>query len=193
MFFRRRTVGKTSWTLICSTVVYILALLLISPLSSALLASEEMVLPQSVSFTKLVPRKDSQFSMDTPRETYFRTMGSLTRNLSTSAWISDNSATLPFWPTNEKMQLSSEIVSPHSSWQAETSTYSHNYDCQDMTLVSDSIRNHSFSQKDWHGYMLNDTQPLVSFVLQSDDGCKYELDGTCVYKPIHWYCRWLKC
>jgi hypothetical protein len=61
--FRRKRVGKTSWALICTACVNVIALLVISPLSSALLTSEEVLIPRTFDFTRVVPRANTQIPM----------------------------------------------------------------------------------------------------------------------------------
>jgi hypothetical protein len=58
--FRRKRVGKTSWALICTACVNVIALLVISLLSSALLTSEEILIPRSMDFTRIVPKANLQ-------------------------------------------------------------------------------------------------------------------------------------
>ncbi|KAF2437904.1 hypothetical protein P171DRAFT_477814 [Karstenula rhodostoma CBS 690.94] len=175
--FKRKIVGKTSCTLICSTIINVLALLIISPLSAALLASDEVLVPRDVNFTGLTPNSGTQLLGNTTRETYFRTMAALTRNTSTSVWNSDDSITFPVWPASDPMQIGPKLVSSLGSWQAETLTLKHEYDCEDMPLVSAELRNKTYSAPDWHySYPFNGTQPMVSYKLASRDNCEYELD-----------------
>ncbi|OAG04039.1 uncharacterized protein CC84DRAFT_1149876 [Paraphaeosphaeria sporulosa] len=175
--FKRKQVGKTSCTLICSTIINVLALLIISPLSAALLASDEVLVPRELDFTGLTPRTSAQLLSNATRETYFRTMAALTRNISTSVWNSDSLITFPVWPSSEAMQIGPKLVSSQGSWQAETLTMYHEYACEDMTLVSAELENKTYSALDWHhSYPFNGTQPMVSYKLASRDGCKYELD-----------------
>jgi hypothetical protein len=177
MFFKRKRVGKTSWALFCSTIINVLALLAISPLSAALLTSEEVVIPRMTEFTRLVPRSNTQLPLNATRETYFRTISALTRNVTTSAWTSDTSIAFPFWPSSEKLQLEPNLKSSYKSWQAATSTFTSALDCRNMTLESAQIRNRKWLAPDFHGFMYNGTTPMVSYVLVSDDKCRYELDG----------------
>jgi hypothetical protein len=175
--FKRKRVGKSSWALICSALVYTMALLAISPLSSALLSSEEITVSQTVEFTRLAPKPDHQFSMQATRDMYFRTITALTRNISTSAWISDNSLTFPVWPSSEKLQFQPNLVSSYGSWEAETENLEFDFSCQNMTLEMAELRNRFYVGHELHGWKRNGTTPMVSYVLTTPDKCKYELDS----------------
>lgn len=175
--FRRKRVGKTTWSLICAATINVLALLVISPLSSALLTSEEVLISRPVEFKRIIPRDNIQLPTTATRETYFRTMSALMRNVSTSAWVTDTSLTFPFWPSSESAQFGPNLLSPYKSWRTEASTLSSTYDCQNLTLESADMSNKRYSEvysvQEYGPY--NGTQPMVTFVLNSKDGCRYEL------------------
>jgi hypothetical protein len=181
VIFKRKKMGKTGWSMVCALLVHVMALLAISPLSSALLASEEVVVLKAVEFRRLGPADNIQMPMNATRETYLRIMTSIRRNISNSAWASDNSVTFPFWPSDENPQLGSEILSEYGSWQAKTMTYSTDFSCQNMTLEKTELRNLTYLAEDWqskaYGRMQNGTQPMVIYTLNSEIGCRYELSG----------------
>ncbi|RAR01866.1 hypothetical protein DDE82_006204 [Stemphylium lycopersici] len=175
--FRRKVMGKTSWSLICAAIVNILSLLAISPLSSALLSSEEIRIPRPTEFTRLVPRNNTRLPALANRDTYFRTMAAIMRNTTTSAWITDTSLTFPFWPSSEAAQLGPKLTSLYDEWSTESTTFNSDYDCREMKLESADIREEPYSNV-WdvmRRYPRNGTQPMVKFVLSSDQGCRYEL------------------
>ncbi|CAO2652775.1 Nn.00g021860.m01.CDS01 [Neocucurbitaria sp. VM-36] len=175
--FKRKVVGKTSWCLICSAFINVLALLAISPLSSALLSSEEVLISEVSSFTRVVPRDGIELPIVANRETYFRTMAVLMRNVSTSAWITDSSLTLPFWPSSEELQLGPDFLATPGTWKTNTTTLYTSLGCEAMTLESADLRSERYSGAyDVMGKgPYNGTQPMVTFVLASDDGCRYSL------------------
>jgi hypothetical protein len=175
--FKRKAIGKTSWCLVCAALINILALLVISPLSSALLTSEEVVISKAVEFHRIIPGDNAQMPLVTNRETCFRTMAALMRNISTSAWVSDSSVTLPFWPSSEHAQLGPDIISSPGTWKTETTTLSHSLSCEKMTLMGADMTQKWFSGAyDVLGHgPYNGTQPMVTFALVSDDGCRYEM------------------
>ncbi|KAH7119731.1 hypothetical protein B0J11DRAFT_68808 [Dendryphion nanum] len=173
---RRKKIGKTTWSLLCVTVVYIMALLAISPLSSAFLTSEEISVPRTVPFNRLVPRANAQLPLNSTRETYLRTTSSLMQNISTSTWSSDTSLTLPFWPLMEDSQFGPTLASNYSSWSADTTVMRSGLTCQNMSVTTD-MANNVF----WSGYdipnrnLRNGTTSMLSFNMRSDNGCQYNL------------------
>lgn len=176
IIFRRKSVGKTSWCLVCTAFINVMALLAISPLSSALLTSEEVVITKALDLSKTVPRADSQLPIVANRETYFRTMSSLMRNLSTSVWIEDTSITLPFWPSTDTAQLGPNLVSQFRSWTAETTILHADLECQNMALESADLEPKGYKAYDVMGHgPYKGTEPMVTYVLSSDDGCRYEM------------------
>jgi hypothetical protein len=174
--FKRKTTGRTSWCLVRAALINVLALLALSPLSSALLTSEEVVISKAVGFSRAIPRNGAQLPLVTDRETYFRTMAALMRNISTSAWVTDSSVTLPFWPSSEHAQFGPEITSSSGIWKTQTTTLSHSLSCEDMTLLSADMTQRRYpGAYDVLGHgPYSGTQPMVTFVLASDDGCRYE-------------------
>ncbi|KAF2850524.1 hypothetical protein T440DRAFT_479216 [Plenodomus tracheiphilus IPT5] len=174
---RRKRTGKTSSSLICAALVNVIALLAISPLSSALLTSEEIAIMRTTRFTRLIPRSNATIPTVATRETYFRTISALMRNVSTSAWATDDSFTFPFWPSSEAIQLGPRLFSKFGTWNAESTTVRSQYQCQEMDLESAAMNNKNYSQvysvQQQGPY--NGTQPMVTFVLKSGDGCRYEL------------------
>jgi hypothetical protein len=175
IILKRKSVGRTSWCLICTALINVMALLAISPLSSALLTSEEIIIARSFDISRSVPRTGVQLPIIANRETYFRTMSALMRNLSTSAWIKDNSMTLPFWPSTDPAQLGPNLVSSFSSWTAETTIIHADLSCRNMTLESANLAPMEYKAYDVMGHgPYKGIEPMVAFVLASDDGCRYE-------------------
>jgi hypothetical protein len=142
--FKRKAIGRTSWCLVCAALINVLAQLAISPLSSALLTSEEVVISKAVEFSRTIPRNGAQLRLVTNRETYFRTMAALMRNMSTSAWVTDSSVTLPFWPS-EHAQFGPEITSSSGTWKTQPTTLSHSLSCEDTTLLSADMTQKRYS------------------------------------------------
>ena len=175
--FYRRRIGRTSWSLVCAALVNLIALLAVSPLSSALLTSEEVIIPGPTEFTRLVPKNATQLPTTATRDTYFRTMAALMRNVSTSVWVTDTSLTFPFWPSSELAQYGPRMTSSYGAWNAETTTLRSDYVCHDMRLRSADLMEEHYSEvysvQKYGPY--NGTQPMVTFVLDSDQGCRYEL------------------
>jgi hypothetical protein len=175
--FRRKRVGTTTWSLVCAAVVNVIALIAISPLSSALFTSEEVLVPKRVDFERIIPRTNTSLQADPTRETYFRTMSAATMDVSTSVWVTDSVLAFPIFPKTEAAQFRPSLVSSYSRWSAETTTVKSTYECQDMKLESANFTSKRYSNtytKQGYG-PINGTQPMVTFVLTHGSGCRYEL------------------
>jgi hypothetical protein len=173
-FSRKKNGGRRSWLLICSALVNILGFLAMSPLSSSLLSSQDVSVPKRVDFERMTPKADSALAMNAGRETYFRTIGHLLQNVSTSAWISDNYTILPFWPSDGgHAPLGPLLSTTPQTWQAETVVLNSELECEPMKLVSTGNLNDTFTSANT-GAVHNAT--TVSIVLRSDDGCTYGLE-----------------
>jgi hypothetical protein len=175
--FRRKKLGHTSWSLICAALINVITLLVISPLSSALLTSEEVLIPKSIDFSRIVPKSNTQIPMTPTRETYYRTMNAVLRNVTTSAWLTDTSLAFPFWPASASAQFGPSLESSFGAWNAETTTLRSAYECQEMALESADLGSKQYSgvyTTQRYG-PFNGTQPMITFVLTSRDGCRYEL------------------
>ncbi|KAF5845510.1 hypothetical protein GGP41_003090 [Bipolaris sorokiniana] len=104
-------------------------------------------------------------------------MAALMRNISTSAWVTDTTLTLPFWPSSEVAKLGPKLTSSYDGWGAESTTLMSGYDCQEMKLESAEMSEEPYSDV-WDvmvRYPRKGTQPMVTFVLSSTQGCTYEL------------------
>ena len=175
--FRRKKIGRTSLALVCAALVNIIDLLAISPLSSALLTSEEVLIPKVIDFARLVPVKGSKIPMEPTSEVYYRTLNALLRNTSTSVWITNTSVALPFWPVTEFAQFGPKLNSSYTTWKSETTVFESQLECHEMKLESADSKVQSYSgvYTNMLKGPLNGTQPMITFALTSETGCRYEL------------------
>lgn len=174
--FKRKKLGRTSWCLLLTALINTLALIAISPLSSALLTSEEVSVFRPVEFSRVATKDGAQLSLTADRETYFRTTSALMRNISTSAWITDKTLTLPFWPSSEEVQVGPQITSNVNTWTAESTILHADLECQNMKLESAGLVPKQYMAYDVLGHgPYHGTESMVVFVLKSGDGCRYEL------------------
>lgn len=154
--------GRRSWTLLWVSIANIMAICLVSPLSSGLLSLNEVQMPQRTDYFRLEIPSPLPLLNTTTDETYFRTISSVVQNLTTSAWLSDAYAILPFWPTEfEKDPFGTSLAAPTQQWQGQTTVFKADLQCISMELTT----------KDYHYYGSADYQ---SITLISPDGCKLE-------------------
>ncbi|KAJ6020520.1 hypothetical protein N7540_006024 [Penicillium herquei] len=169
--FAKKKNGRRSWVLICASFVNILGFLAISPLSSAYLSSEDLIVPQTTEFYQLEPLDNSPLPIDADRTTHFRTIANLLQNVSTSPWITDNYTILPFWPaTLQTEPINTLPTSPSQSWKGETIMFRSELSCTEMTVESEHNSSISF-QKDQAAVS------AISITWTSPSGCRYGLEA----------------
>ncbi|KAH6616889.1 hypothetical protein C7974DRAFT_319174 [Boeremia exigua] len=181
-FQKKRHGGSRNWAIIASCIVYILAILGISPISAALLSSKEVQKGDTESFVRLALRNDSAHPLQprAKRDTYLQTTGAILKNYSTSPWITDDYLIMPFWPSN-----SPHVESPWTfrslqadSWEANTTVFRNDFVCTDLRLSKkDMYLRHAVNSSD----SMNDETLrynktyVASVLLESDHGCHFNL------------------
>jgi hypothetical protein len=143
-------------------LINIIGFLAISPLSSAYLYSEEMIVPHTTDFLRYSPVSNAPLPIDVDQTTHFRTIANLLQNVSTSPWITDNYTILPFWPTGLKDEaISSLPISSQQTWNAETTMFKSELSCTKINSIAENANSDN-----------------VSIIWSSADGCKYGLSAT---------------
>ena len=152
--------GRRSWTLLWVSIANVMAILVISPLSSGLLSPSEVQVPQRTDFFRLdIPSSLTPLNTTT-HETYFRTISSVVQNLTTSAWLSDTYAVLPFWPADfDKVPFGATLTTAAQQWQGKTTVFKADLECTSMELTADY-------------YEISSS----SLTLNSPDGCQIQLN-----------------
>jgi hypothetical protein len=174
-FQKKRNGGSRNWAMILSCIVYVLAILGISPISAALLSTREVEHSSSKDFARLTIRNDSALHPRAERDTYLRTMGAILQNYSTSPWITDDFVILPFWPSN-----SSYLGSPWDSqdvrlgsWEAETTVFRNDLVCTELHLSKSDFHLRHATKDDQ--MQLHNKTYLASVLLESDHDCQFNL------------------
>ena len=162
-FSKKGNNGRRSWTLLWASVANIIAVLLVPPLSSGLLSMNEVQIPRRSDFLRLeIPSPLTPLNTITD-ETYFRTTSSLVQNLTTSAWLSETYATLPFWPADfDEVPFGASLAKADQQWQGQTAVFKAELQCISMGSIV----------KYYSPRGLGDYE---SITLTSLDGCKVEL------------------
>lgn len=159
--------GVRNWALFWAALINILSFLLIVPFSAAFIYPAEIVFISPTTYSRLAefPKGPLKLSMDD--SVLFQTISSELLNTTTSVWVSNEYAVLPFWPSDQQtMALGSFPSSPSQQWTANTTVYQADFECSLMSLQS----------------FANFTLPatgtnLLSFVIRADDGCSLGLAG----------------
>ncbi|KAI1745585.1 hypothetical protein F4680DRAFT_455708 [Xylaria scruposa] len=133
---------KTNWAMLCATLSFVLGFLVLSPLSSSLIVSQTVVITQKTQFLQLNIRSNMPLQAKSSSETFYRSISSVLRNVSTSAWISDQYAVLPFWPASfQNAPLGPILFEDDQTWTATTSVFSNELTCEPLQLtnISDGL------------------------------------------------------
>jgi hypothetical protein len=165
---------KHSWALTLACTFHVISILAISSLSSLLLSSEEIQLPRNTEFSRIVPNNDVPLAFQGDRNIYFRTIGSVLQNFTTSAWISDDYVILPFWqPGSTGSPWQNPTVSEAQIWRGETTVLHLDYQCEKLDLSETKSRQFPIPE-DLANY--EDPEPILSATLTSSSGCKYSFE-----------------
>jgi len=164
---------KRSWSLFSASLLYILVLLVVSPLSAGLLAPVSAQIPTPVDFVRAVLPDRLSWQLDTEDLIIFRTISAAILDRSTSAWLSKDSAVLPFWPLREpSAPLGSSFAtdSQPKQWKAQTVVYNMELECSEMTL---SYQYNATQNRTVHHstLLVNESADFTFLVLHSDDNC----------------------
>ncbi|KAI0104001.1 hypothetical protein GGR51DRAFT_523142 [Nemania sp. FL0031] len=128
---------KTNWAMLCATLSFVFGFLVVSPLSSSLIVSQTVVLTQETRFLQLNIRPSMPIQAKSSPETFYRSISSVLRNVSTSAWISDHYAVLPFWPASfDNAPLGPILFETDQTWTSTTSVFSIEMTCEPMQLTN---------------------------------------------------------
>jgi hypothetical protein len=172
--FAKKKNGSRSWVLICASILNIVGFLAISPLSSALLFSDDVVVPKSTDFLRLAPVTNTPLPIDADRTTHFRALANLLQNVSTSPWITDEYTILPFWPSDMQTSAISSLPSSSSqAWEAETTMFKTELNCTQMSLDRQVMGKDEY----WDAGVVYGPVDAVSMIWSAPNGCKYGMSS----------------
>ncbi|RVX66331.1 hypothetical protein B0A52_09762 [Exophiala mesophila] len=133
----------------------------LSPFSSTFLVAQDVTFSRDRPFEQLSLSSELPIQAVASSTTYFRTIGNILQNVTTSAWITEKYAILPFWPaTQTSKSLGAFLSSQSEVWNAETLVVSTELECEPLKLEDASLVD-----------IPPNTQPVSSFRLTSDSGC----------------------
>ncbi len=130
---KRNNHGNVNFFLLAITLVNVIGFLLINPLSSALLQSQPIDLISETSFSRYRVDENEPISLVSDDLVYFRTIGNILQNLTTSAWLTDKYAVVPFWPSSETANLGTTLTGSNQHWEANSTVLSVDFKCEAMT------------------------------------------------------------
>jgi Protein of unknown function (DUF3433) len=164
---KKKNNGRRSWILLGASLVNIAGFLAISPLSSALLAPEDLLVPEQTSFNRIAAFGNAPLHIAADDAIYFRTISNLLQNLTTTAWLMNDYAILPFWPSSmNRIPLGASLSPLQQQWRGETTVFRADLDCVPMVLSGTGLS---------HNHDAKDLDPWPFITLESTDGCVYHL------------------
>jgi hypothetical protein len=172
---KNRNGGVRSWVVVLCCTVHILAVLVISPLSAALLGTKVLqITVNSVSMKRAVPIGGPDLEFQADRGTSLRTSVALLQNYSSSPWVTDEYFVLPFWPADvENNQWLPYYASPQR-WNATTHVFKADFKCSKLELTgTDYYLRHAVDGEPATGYA--DPHYLASIRLETEGDCTYNL------------------
>ncbi|KAF3037637.1 hypothetical protein E8E12_004924 [Didymella heteroderae] len=180
-FQKKRNPGSWSWAVILSSFAFILAILGISPLSSALLSTKDIQVRTPTNLSRLVLNNTPAVRARSERATYLRTTGALLQNYSTSPWVTDDYFILPFWPKElQQTRWTFETQTPQT-WEAETTVFHNDFVCTVLeTKQKDLYLRHTV--EDFEVDMYKKTY-LASVLLESTNDCRLNLTYNATSNP----------
>lgn len=170
--------GARNWALFWASFVNLLTILIVVPFSAAFIFPANILVKNTTTFSQLAASVDSPMELSTDDSIFIRTISSVLLNTTTSAWVSNDYAVLPFWPSNENAVPLGGVVSSSSlQWTANTTVYQTDLECSPMGLRS--FANFTLNQSLAHlpGITMFSDVNLTSFILESADGCTLGLAG----------------
>ncbi|KEF53489.1 uncharacterized protein A1O9_10464 [Exophiala aquamarina CBS 119918] len=153
---------RFSCSMFCASLVLILGFLILSPFSSTFLVTNDVVFSKDRTFGQLPLSSRLPIQPTASSTTYFRTIGNVLQNVTTSSWITEKYAVLPLWPADQIVESMSAFVGQGSEiWHAETLVVSTELECEPLDLTDVS----------WVQGVLQPeyTDPSITFATES--GC----------------------
>ncbi|KIW31793.1 uncharacterized protein PV07_03385 [Cladophialophora immunda] len=168
--------GWRSWGLFWASLANIIGTLVISPLSAGLLSIEDMQIATPTEFNRVAAFHETPLVATADDATYVRSIASSTLGLTTSAWLSDEYAVLPFWPASmARIPLGSSLATSPQTWVGTTTVFQVTMDCQLMWLSQVGYQPaKELYPASYTPQPPTDVPAYISLQLTSADGCIYE-------------------
>jgi hypothetical protein len=197
-FSKSKNGGSINILLISSSIVYALSMFVISPLSSSLLLSYNLVIEDDAGL-RTAPLDGLPLAQQASPETINRAFGSLFYNLSTAPWVNDQYTIAPFGSAFQEPQAFFEKnpFGKSGNWTADTAVFSVDYGCHSMK-VETSLADLPFSATSFGyrtpttsnstsgkpilsnitpgSFLVNGTSRMQTTILTDDNGCRYQID-----------------
>ncbi|ETN41262.1 uncharacterized protein HMPREF1541_03197 [Cyphellophora europaea CBS 101466] len=128
-----------AWTMLSATLLFVLSFLVLSPFSSTLVESQDVVYRRNIQFARLPVSATSPLDAEPDATTYFRSISNILQNVSTSAWITNEYAIVPFWPHDRAPPLGLSLGDESEYWTSETAVIASELSCERLELTEKAI------------------------------------------------------
>ena len=131
--------GGFNWTILSAALLYTVGFLAISPLSSSLLDSVDVAVQRPAKFAQISALQSLPLAFSPSEDVYLRTVAHSLQGLETSAWLSDDYAVLPFYPSSlSSPPLGPVLTDQPQQWSAVTAVFRSAMSCERMRLTETS-------------------------------------------------------
>lgn len=187
-FKKRENHGHFSYFLLATVLVNVISFLFINPLSSALLQSQPVEMISKGPFTRYAVSDAQPIRMAANDLVYFRTIGNVLQNLTTSAWLTDKYAVVPFSPSTFPLNVGITTTGKTQQWQTNTSVLSVDLDCEVMNFrkafyAENSTEDGAENSKQYHSLLLTDSQGCEAGIKGYDSSMVYYGGGSWFTPP----------
>ncbi|KAI4864223.1 hypothetical protein F4820DRAFT_458947 [Hypoxylon rubiginosum] len=161
---------NTDLAMLFSAITFILGFLVVSPLSSTLLVSQDVVFTRDAKFSQIDMASSMPLQANPFSATYFRAISNILQNVTTSAWLTEKYAVLPFWPDEITQAPLSPFIANDilQTWAANTTVFSAELDCEDLEFAG--VKTAELSGDELFGTTIG-----ISVDLSSRSGCEINL------------------
>jgi hypothetical protein len=171
-FPNARKQRRFSPILFCASLAYMLGSFILSPASSVLLASRTIPVESEARFRRMVAPNDVFSQVRPTDEIQFRTISNLIQNASTSPWLTNEYAILPFWPERLGAGPVETFYSQKSEvWRATTTVFTAEMECEPMKIEDKRVFYYHVPFEDMEDSVYQ--WPVVEF--SSASGCNVSL------------------
>lgn len=168
---KQKNGGYRNWALFWGAVMSLLGLLIVVPFSSALVSPRQVFGTRVTTFSALTASSGSPLELAADDSIIFRTTSSILLNSTTNAWVDNDYAVVPFWPSEHTLISGAVLSRSRQEWTARTTVYRSDLECDLMTLKG--FGNYTVTKRlaTTPSLTVYELINMTSFILESEDRC----------------------
>ncbi|KAL9115455.1 MAG: hypothetical protein Q9227_000776 [Pyrenula ochraceoflavens] len=171
-----------SWAYFLASVCNILGFLIISPLSSALVAPASIQISDPSSFSQMNLLQVPQEPI-VDDDTYFQVISSYLLGVTTSAWITNDSIIAPIWPSGSNgPPFGPTLTNQSQDWYGSTMVIQADLDCKPLLLEEFHNVSRPCVSQFSDGKPYNTYANFTKVTLKSQDGCIAEYNANAMFQ-----------